>query len=1107
MDTAFSGNYKLDHSRSIIIWNGSYPDDSVTVSYRRLSFDFNTTWQRKNPQILERFYTENPFSYVPPRNQFGEPGNDQINTSGNIARGIGFGNNQDLVVNSNLNLRMSGKIADEVNVLAAISDENNPIQPEGNTQQLQDFDRVYITLWNDSSSLTAGDFPMNHKAHWYFMNYQKRSRGIQFNHQANSKLGNLSFSGEGAVSRGRFTRNLIDGIEGNQGPYRLRGSNGELFIIVIAGTEKVYLDGKLLQRGQQNDYTIDYNSGEITFMPGQLITRYSRIVVEFQYSDRNYSRSVVRTGTELAAGKWTFYGTYFSEQDHKNRPFQQDLELYDSVNQLSAREILSRTSPDEQPVISSARLQENFDASRILYTKYDSSGFGEIYRYTPGQGEFTQFYQVNFSFVGEGNGDYIPVNANANGKVFQWVAPVSGQKQGSYEPVQILIAPERMQMLSLGAIYQKDSNSRLHMEWSGSSRDRNTFNPNPDLGQGVMLHYLTTTEKRLDSNRVNTLNAGIRYEFAGSSFRFVERYRDVEFDRKWNRTLQNRTDVIEKLGNEHYLSGTLFVKHANGLFLEADESYFQRAKDIDGWQQTLRTGIRRNKLEFTALSENLRASTPFDNVLLRNSFDRGDVLFRKKLGDLQAGLQFMTERSLFKPGASDSLQDASYRYEQYNAFLQKTDSSRFHYGFRFARRDDYNTNSGSLRANTSGQDATLNAAWDPGTDFGLNLTGTWRRLSFADSAVTEETVQGRLELRGNALKRVVRAQAYYQLGTGQEQRREFSYLQVGDGNGLYIWTDFDSNGVQTLDEFVIASDYDRQRANYIRQYVPVAGLVKSYSSEFNSNIRIQANNRHAVPGRLTGFIRRFSVLSSTRIQKKVSVNSPTEFLNPFYRNLDDSTLISTSTTFRHSLSYNRASPVFGIDLQHVQNDAKSLLVNGFDNRDAEELNLRLRWNVQRRWEIIQEVSRGNRGHRSQFLGDRSYAYRFDKWSPELQFYFNKNFRISSRYIYFEAHNDPELGSGSTYNHELRSGLRLNVLNKGSLSSEFGLVEVNFKGNESSALGYALLEGLRNGRNFTWNLQAERRYRNNIQALINYDGRKSESNRSIHMGRVQVRYIF
>jgi hypothetical protein len=141
-----------------------------------------------------------------------------------------------------------------------------------------------------------------------------------------------------------------------------------------------------LARGEQNDYVINYNTAELIFNPNILITQFSRIVVEFQYADQNYSRVLFDQGLGIAKNRLKVRANYFLEQDNKNQPFQaeNELTLFDSSLNQDAKQVLAQAGDDpEKAVISTIRLEPNFSTNKILYRKIDSLGSANVLVYQP----------------------------------------------------------------------------------------------------------------------------------------------------------------------------------------------------------------------------------------------------------------------------------------------------------------------------------------------------------------------------------------------------------------------------------------------------------------------------------------------------------------------------------------------------------------------------------------------------------------------------------------------------------------------------------------------------------------------------------------------------
>jgi hypothetical protein len=1066
--------------------------DSCTISYEILPFDFSQKFQKRDTSVLyqsfkgdrEKFLIESTYSV---NDVFG---GTELNKNGSISRGVSFGNNQDLGINSSLNLELSGQIAPNLKVLASVSDANLPIQPDGSTNKLQEFDQVYIQVYNDNVKVVAGDFWLS-KPTGYFMNYRKRAQGLTNEFQwKNNADGLWKTQVSGALSKGKFNRQVIQGIEANQGPYRLRGADNEPFILVLAGTERVFIDGKLLTRGQEFDYTIDYNTAELIFTSRHQITKDIRIVVEFQYADQNYARSLFQSATSYSGKKLDFWLNAYSEQDAKNQSLQQNLTS-------SQKQFLGTIGDNLDQARISSIDSIGFIDNQVLYRLTDSLGFDSVLVFSVNP-QLANF-RAAFLFVGSNKGNYILENFNALGKVFRWVAPINGIPQGDHEAARILITPKKNQMFTTGAKYQISKKWLVEAESAISTFDKNTFSSldaedNGGFAQRARLSH--SSEIGRDSIKNWMVENALELEFLSAHFQPIEQFRRVEFDRDWN------TRGRGYIGSQRSLSGGSKWKHKNfgGFMLEGQ--YFGIGNDFTG--QRLATEGRWQQKGWVASWD---GSVLNAQALDENRFIRHRSNISKQIGALKIGYIDDHEWNTFE--SNDVLRPNSYQFFDHQYYISNHDSADVYFKLFYRERYDRQASNGALKGTAKARSAGGEFRVADWKNQRIQLLAAYRTLTVQDSILMpqapENSLVGRLEYDARWWKSAFTVTTFYEVGSGLEQRREFQYIKVNDGQGIYTWVDYNGDGIKDLNEFEIAQFVDQ--ASYIRVFTPSAEYVRTYSNEFNQSLfwrpeRIWANKKGVLKG-----LSLFSNQARFRVNRKLNAFDPQFAFNPFAGNIDDVALISTTATIRNTLFFNRTSNVISGEYTFQDNRTKTLLASGFDSKRIFGNLINFRWNITPKWSLESEFESGVRQSIADYTIGRNYNYSLQSLKPLLSYQPSTNFRIGAGGRQTQKQNDIILGGESALVHELNANVKWNQTNKGSLQGEAKLVRIQFTGNPNSPVGFELLEALRPGVNYTWTFGYQRNLSKNLQMTINYLGRKSENTRFIHSGGMEVRAFF
>ncbi len=1061
--------YTIDFNKAKLIIN-SKKHTEITVTYFRL------------PDFITKIYTPFDEKFIQPNNVntgklYSLTTNkkaseiklfDGLQTKGFISRGITSGNNQNAVTNSALDLEISGKLSKDITLRANIWDTNVPIQQNGYSQNITDFDRIFIEMFTDNWGVRAGDISLQNNQS-YFLPFTKQVSGLQVKATIND---NIKVAASGAVVRGRFSTFNITGVEGNQGPYKILGPNNETAILIIEGSDQVYINGVQIKRGENKDYTIDYNLGEIKFNTTYPITNDMRIWINFQYSERNFTRFITYNEASYKSDKFSVAGYFYSENDAKNQPIQQNLTTEQKI-------LLENAGNNTNLMVAESAFIDTFNENKILYKKVNN-GNEEIFEFSNNPTD--ELYTVTFTNVGSNLGDYNLSESTAIGNIFQYV----GKNQGNYQPIIRLNPATKSQLFVVQSTYNPSKKTVINTEVALSNNDANLFSTIDDNQNQALATKIDWQQTLIDKKW--QLKSTVSHEFVQENFKTVERWESIEFNRDWNILTNNATKSL--LQSEF----TLQNKQNDFILYRFNNLTY---KDVfSGNKHELQSKMNFKNTSFFVDGSFLENTSTTEDNSFFVAKARAEQDFNKKW--LGAFINFETNSR--KNNTNQEFINTSHRFKEYETYFGIGDSTKVFAKFGLNYRDNDSIKSNAFTQINNRKTFYINSKIIQNEKTNLSVFANYRLTenNFIDD---EKSLNSQVVFNQKLFKDFVNLGTVYETSSGNVARQEYIYVKTEPGLGFYTWIDYNNDGVKDFDEFEIAEFQDQ--AAYLRLPKPNIQFIATQRAKFTQSISLNPKSWSDQKGlkKILSHFYNQSFLSVANEQQRIG-NSFN--FNPF--NFDENKLLGLSFNLRNSIYYNKNLQKNSITYTYGENRNKQQFFIGSqkNNINLHQVDYAHKFKTFWLFELMGKMAKNDLD--TENFNSRNYTINANEVQPKISFLYNENNRFTAFYHFKNKENtlqDFELLKQQKFGFEY---FYVNS-EKNQISANVNMFLNDFTGNTNTPVAYQMLEGLQAGKNYTWTLLFNRKLNAFLNLNLNYLGRKAEGSRAIHTGSVQLRAIF
>ncbi|GMQ80968.1 MAG: hypothetical protein BMS9Abin05_0397 [Rhodothermia bacterium] len=1040
----------------------------------------------------------------------------QLRRSGSITRGITTGTGRDVAIESGLRLQVEGPIAEGLNLRAALTDEDTPILPEGSTQRLNEFDRVFIELQTTYGSVQLGDFDSRIGGGEYAQLRRKLQGVTAFGEIVPTTEGLFrggSFSVAGATSRGIFRVQAIQPIDGIQGPYRLEGKNGERFIIVLPGSEVVYLDGNPLKRGELSDYVMDYATGELTFSPTRIVTSDRRISVEFQYSTEQFTRTLLAADFDTGFGRISNGNPLFSIGGSIVR--EADGDQFGKEFGLTPTDSLSLVLSGDTDAFSSGAIPVVYDPE-ALFTQYviekandPANGDPNIFTVvTELPADSIQVFRVSFSRLGIGKGGYERAGLVSNGIAYRYV----GAGKGEYEPVRPLPKPALKQVFDVRATFNPAPILSFSGEWASSINDLNRLSSiDAADDEGRAYHYGVTvnpTPIRLGDRSLGLFSAAYTRRSRDVEFSTFERIRPIEFARKWN--IQNvsvdATGGIAEAGDEQ--SDRLSTRFAwsDSSFIDAGYGRLSIGSSFEGsrWDGRIQLSdaryprfkyqiesISSENFQFLESGNWFRQQGRVSKGFLNNSF----VPF------VELEHENLEQRSV----EADSLVAPSIRFLETRVGATWNQTT---YAIRteIERRAADHIISGAWRSfNAWTVSSTLSV--DPSRALHSDVQVGVRRSDSTPlpAGLNQDQSKNSFVLRWNGRwrgqKKGINLTWLYQAQTELSATMQEIYIRTGQERGEYVWLDENEDGAIQLEEFIPETTPDE--GLYVRTFIPSDSLESTTGVRGRIRLDLSPGSLFATSSHgLQTFLK--GVSSSTVID--VEEKSRTPDRNDVYFLRIGSFRSSEYTLngrflIRQDFSFFRNSRVVDLNLNLQTARSLSELSAGEERRESDLLRVSGRFTFHPKWTVRAAIERSFDVQNSESFASRNFDIVTTGISPSVTWNASQPILLTLAAVISQKDEQNLGGTATTVRIPIDARYRLE--RKFDLAARFEVASVDLSGQYAGRTAFELTDGRGAGTSYLWRLTLQSNLSDVLTATVSYDGRAPKNRDVIHTARFEL----